>query len=180
VHFDQFSTKSWTEAIATLGMRYDDAPSNLEPARKIRYKVVAINGGAELSKEESKVLRQGLLIRADSNDNDHAIALWRASEILMKWRKWIEQSVMEGEEYSTFAKHYLPSAAADNEPAHKIEIKLIKFEQVDISPVALPAKKTREEITMELTGSIIKSTELAAPVRIEYCTSDAGGADNML
>jgi hypothetical protein len=73
--FNPFAT-SWTEAMETLGMRYDDNdPSNPEPARKIQYEVVAINGTTELSEEESKVLRQGLLIHANSNDNDHAIAL---------------------------------------------------------------------------------------------------------
>jgi hypothetical protein len=121
-----------------------------------------------LSEEESKVPRQGIFIHADSNGDDHDIALRRAGKTLLK------KSVREGEEYNTFAKHHAPSAATDSEPVLKIAMKLIKFEQVDMLSVVLPAKKMREEITMELTRSIVKSTELAAPVRIEYCAAGAG------
>jgi hypothetical protein len=60
--------------------------------------------------------------------------------------------------------------------AMKIALKLLTFEQLDISKVELPAKKTKKEKQeCELTVNVINSTKIAMqPVKIVHLsTSDS-------
>ena len=68
----------------------------------------------------------------------------------------------------------LPLGVTGMSDAMKTALKLVTFEQVDISKCVFPAKKTKEEKTREFTVNVIKLTKIAMqPVKVSYLSSSA-------
>jgi hypothetical protein len=138
---DPFAS-AWTEAIETLGGVENAKERETKP--KVQYKVLGRLILPELSDDDKKTLREGLMIDPLIDENDLAVALMRGNEILAKWRKAIEEAVSEGKNYEDFSRALLPGSTA-MDASHRIAMKLIQFEFVDVFNVPVPVKPTKEE-----------------------------------
>ncbi len=52
-----------------------------------------------------------------------------------------------------------------------ITLKLEEFQRVDVTKIALPGSKTKEEQADEITGRIVGSTHVTDPIRISYLSN---------
>ncbi len=165
--FNPFAT-AWTEAIETLGMGVITSEN-----QKVQYEICAISEAPKLLPCEKALLRDGMDIDECNGLGDTEVALIRGEEILKMWRRRIEHGVSEGNAYEEYARSISPGSVATSTQATKIATKLIEFKLVDISKVELPAKTTKRERAAEITLDIIKTTQVAEPIKVAYLSSSS-------
>jgi hypothetical protein len=135
---------------------------------KVSYEILVKEGAAVLSEDEKMVLRASFLGELYKDMLDSDIAMLLGEQILAKWRKRIEEGVREQNDYNDFVRANLPSNVPflDTECALKIASKLICFEEVDVSNLKLPVKKTKAEKAREHSINIINNTWLLDPLPV--------------
>ncbi len=155
--FDPFAL-AWTEAIESLG-GVENAKEH-EHRPKVQYEVLGKKEDLPIiSDDDKRVLREGLTLDPLIIKTDLAVALIRGGEILSIWRKAIQEAVSEGENYEAFSCALLPQSTATCE-AHRVAMKLIQFEFVDIFCVPLPVKPTKEERNYMTSVRIVQNTKM--------------------
>jgi hypothetical protein len=167
---DPFAS-AWTEAIETLGGVENAREREVRP--RAQYEVLLKGEMPEITEAEKMVLRANLTLDPLIDESDYAVALIRGGEILAKWRKAIHAAVMEGEVYESIARAIMPGSVATDD-AHRVAIKMIQFEFVDIFTVLLPKKATKEEREYTASVRIVKNTKMSEPVKITYLESTPG------
>jgi hypothetical protein len=171
---DPFAS-TWTEAIETLG-GVENARER-EKMPKAQYEVLLKTILPVINDEDEKVLRENLQLDPLIDESDSAVALIGGGEILAKWRRAIDNAVSEGEQYEAIARAILPGSTATDD-AHKIALKLIQFEFVDIFEVELPLKPTKEERNYMTSVRIVQNTKMSEPEKITYLERDAQTTTN--
>jgi hypothetical protein len=169
-------SSAWMEAIHTLGLLGEQD----ELKKQIGYEVTALPNIPELSVQEKALLRDGLMLNATLSDlGDVAVACIRGEELLKKWRMQIVEAVDEGEDIHEYARVLLPASVATNE-VELIALKLVEFQRVDVSQIALPGKKTKAEEAHETTKRIVGSTHVTDPIRIAYLSTSDDSEESSL
>jgi hypothetical protein len=158
---------AWMEAIETLGL----VGETDELKKQVSYEVCARSDLPKLSDMEMEQLREGLELNAALEKlGDVAVACLRGEEMLKKWRMQIVEAVIEGEDIHEYARILLPKSVATT-VVEAITLKLVEFQRVDVTKIALPGSKTKEEQAHEITGRIVGSTHVTDPIRISYLSN---------
>jgi hypothetical protein len=123
-----------------------------------------------LAGEHKMSSRSKLGTRSPSELGDVAVACIRGEEILRKWRLQLVEAVNEGEDIHEYARVLLPASMAATE-VEQTALKIVKFQCVDVSKIALPGKKKKEEETHETTKCIVRSTHATDPIQISYLSN---------